>query len=206
MSESDGVLERLDVSRETSDRLYNYVELLKKWTPKINLVSKSSLDQLWTRHIWDSAQLFELVPRASHWVDLGSGGGFPGLVIASLAAESNPEMKITLIESDQRKAQFLRTVVRETGINATVIVERVEQVEPQRADVLSARALSDLTGLLGFAERHLEQDGTALFPKGINWQKEVSDALTTWSFEQEQIKSKTESGAVILKIRGVKRV
>ena len=206
MSDSEGVLARLNVSRETSERLQCYVDLLKKWTPKINLVSKSSLDQVWTRHIWDSAQLLELAPNASHWVDLGSGGGFPGLVISCLAAESNPEMKLTLIESDQRKAQFLRTVARETGVNATVIVERVERADLQNSDVLSARALSDLTGLLGFAERHLAQDGTALFPKGINWQKEVEDALTTWSFEQEQIKSKTESGAVILKIRGIKRV
>jgi 16S rRNA (guanine527-N7)-methyltransferase len=206
MSEANDVLEQLNVSRETSERLHAYVELLEKWNAKINLVSKSSMAQVWTRHIWDSAQLLEVAPYAPHWVDLGSGGVFPGLVIACLAAETAPEMKMTLIESDQRKAQFLRTVVRETGVRAKVIIGRIEGAAPQEADILSARALCDLTGLLGFAERHLGQGGTALFPKGVNWKKEVNDALTTWSFEHGQIKSKTESGAVILKIRGVTRV
>ena len=206
MSDAGDVLEQLNVSRETSERLRIYVELLKKWTAKINLVSKSSLDQVWTRHIWDSAQLFEFAPPAGHWVDLGSGGGFPGLVIACLAADSAPEMRMTLIESDQRKAAFLRTVVRETGVRATVLVERAENAAPQEADVLSARALSDLTTLLGFAELHRRQGGIALFQKGINWEKEVTDALTTWSFEHEVIKSKTEPGAVILKIGGATRV
>lgn len=206
MSEAEDVLEQLNVSRETSERLRAYVGLLEKWNAKINLISKSSFDQVWTRHIWDSAQLLEAVEQVPHWVDLGSGGGFPGLVIACLVAETAPEMKMTLIESDQRKAQFLRTVVRETGVRATVIIERVENAAPQEADILSARALCDLTGLLGFAERHLAEGGTALFPKGINWEKEVNDALTTWSFEHEQIKSKTEPEAVILKIGGVTRV
>jgi 16S rRNA (guanine527-N7)-methyltransferase len=206
MSDARDVLEQLNVSRETSERLRTYVGLLEKWTSKINLVSKSSLDHVWTRHIWDSAQLFELTPPAANWVDLGSGGGFPGLVIACLAADSAPEMKMMLIESDQRKAAFLRTVARETGVRATVLVERAEIAAPQEADILSARALGDLTGLLGFAERHLRLGGTALFQKGINWEKEVSDALTTWSFEHEVIKSKTEPGAVILKIGGATRV
>lgn len=206
MSDATDVLDQLNVSRETSDRLVTYVGLLEKWTPKINLVSKSSLTQVWSRHIWDSAQLFEVISPQRHWVDLGSGGGFPGLVVACLAAETVPDMKMTLIESDQRKAAFLRTVVREVGLQTTVIVERAEVAAPQDADIVSARALTDLTGLLGFAERHLKQGGTALFPKGVNWEKEVKDALTTWSFEYEQIKSKTESGAVILKIRGTTRV
>ncbi len=206
MSDARDVLEQLNVSRETSERLRTYVGLLEKWTGKINLVSKSSLDHVWTRHIWDSAQLFELTPPVAHWVDLGSGGGFPGLVIACLAADSVPEMKMTLIESDQRKAAFLRTVTRETGVRTTVLVERAESAAPQEADILSARALSDLTGLLGFAERHLRPEGTALFQKGITWEKEVSEALTTWSFEHEVIKSKTEPGAVILKIGGATRV
>lgn len=206
MSGAQAIFDQLDVSRETFDRLKIYATLLEKWNPKINLVSKSSLADLWIRHILDSAQLFDAAPDDGHWVDLGSGGGFPGLVIGCLAAERAPDMQITLIESDQRKSAFLRTVVREVGIRVNVIADRIENAEPQGADILSARALADLTKLLEFSERHQKPDGIALFPKGVRWEKEVTDALTRWSFEHEPIRSKTEPGAVILKIKGAVRV
>lgn len=122
ISGEDSVLESLDVSRETSDRLRLLADLLQKWNPKINLVSRSTLETLWDRHILDSAQIFDLVLHpVDHWVDIGSGGGFPGLVVAILAAEKDPAQKTTLIESDQRKCAFLRTVLRETGVSATVL-------------------------------------------------------------------------------------
>ena len=139
----------LDVSRETIDRLSHFEQTLLKWNPKINLVSKSSLQDIWTRHIVDSAQVFLLAEdhiskeEDSNWLDIGSGGGFPGLVIAILAAERATRLSVTLIESDKRKAAFLRTAARECGVRVKVISNRIEKVDPQNADFLSARALAD---------------------------------------------------------------
>ena len=206
MTDQDRVLQELNVSRETSDKLRCYATLLEKWNPKINLVSRASLSEMWTRHMLDSAQMFALSGEAGHWVDLGSGGGFPGLVVACIASEKSPATLFTLIESDQRKSAFLRTVIRETGVNATVLTERVESAAKQNANTLSARALADLDQLLEYTERHLAESGTALFPKGQTWEKEVETARSRWSFECEAIKSITESGAVILKIKGALRV
>lgn len=200
------ILEDLNVSRETLKRLETFEQVILKWNPKINLVSKSSLQQLWTRHIADSVQVFRCTDIPDHWVDIGSGGGFPGLIIAILAAEEAPEMKVTLIESDQRKSAFLRTAARECGARVSVISKRIEQADPQNAGVLSARALADLSRLLEFAERHLGAAGTALFPKGESWKKEVDNARQRWRFDAEPVRSLTEQEAVILKIRGVARV
>ncbi len=195
----------LNVSRETSGRLARFAALLEKWNPRINLVSRNSMADLWTRHIVDSVQVFRCVTPAGHWVDLGSGGGFPGLIVAILAVDEVPDLRVTLIESDQRKAAFLRAAARETGAVCTVISKRIEAVESQKADILSARALADLDGLLGFAERHLNPEGVALFPKGVTWQKETDAARQRWNFRAEEITSITDPEAVILKIEGVSR-
>ncbi len=194
------------VSRETLDRLCVYEALLKKWNAAINLVSPQTLTSVWTRHFLDSAQLFSCpatVPR--HWADLGSGGGFPGLVVAALAQEKAPEMKLTLVESDKRKAAFLMTALREMGLRATVLASRIESLPPLEADVLSARALAPLDQLLGFAQTHLVATGEALFPKGQNWNEEVAQAREAWSFDCETQPSITQNDAVILKIKGLKR-
>ncbi|MEP2715748.1 16S rRNA (guanine(527)-N(7))-methyltransferase RsmG [Pseudophaeobacter sp.] len=199
--------EDLNVSRETMERLEGFEQVLLKWNPRINLVSKSSLDHLWQRHIADSVQVFSCVDQIDRsWVDIGSGGGFPGIVIAILAAERSPETKVTLIESDQRKSAFLRTAARECGVGITVLSERIEKAPPQQANILSARALADLDKLLEFTELHLAEGGTALFPKGASWKKEVDKAAERWRFDVEQITSLTETEAVILKINGVARV
>lgn len=197
--------EALNVSRETYERLQGFAELLIKWNPKINLISRASLPDLWTRHIVDSMQVFDVAPNAQHWVDIGTGGGFPGIVAAILAAETSPDTKFTLIESDQRKSAFLRNAVRLCNLNATILAERIESVAPQGADVISARALSDLTTLLGYGERHASADCTMIFPKGKSWGKEVDDARTAWNFELETARSKTEPEAVLLIIKGVSR-
>ncbi|SLN33344.1 Ribosomal RNA small subunit methyltransferase G [Roseovarius gaetbuli] len=197
----------LNVSRETMDRLETYAELLRKWNPKINLVSKSTIDDLWSRHIMDSAQIYSLAPHTvGHWADLGSGGGFPGLVIAIMAADQNSPQKTTLVESDARKCAFLRTVIRETEANAVVLNERIETLPSLAADILSARALGSLELLLSFADRHLAKTGTAIFPKGASWEKELADAQSKWKFDYQLVKSETESGPVIMKITGVSRV
>ncbi|MFK7939591.1 MAG: 16S rRNA (guanine(527)-N(7))-methyltransferase RsmG [Roseovarius sp.] len=199
--------EDLDVSRETFDRLQIYVDLLGKWNAKINLVSKSTLKDVWTRHILDSAQLLKLAPDHSKtWADLGSGGGFPGLVIAIMAIETNSPKKVLLVESDQRKAAFLRTIIRETDAPAEVLTDRIEDIAPLNADVISARALADLSTLLEFAERHMAKTGTALFLKGVQWEKELLSAQSEWNFEYRVDNSLTENGPVILGITGVSRV
>lgn len=200
------VLAALDVSRETIERLDTYVALLAKWNPAINLVARSTLPELWTRHILDSAQLLELAPeRARHWADLGSGGGFPGLVIAILAAEKRPELRVTLVESDLRKAAFLNTVVREVGLSTVICAERIESLPPLKADVLSGRALAPLTDLLAHAERHLAEGGLALFPKGAAHKAEIAEALERWRFSVQKHPSRTDPEAVLLSIGDIAR-
>lgn len=197
----------LDVSRETIDRLEHFAGLIRRWSPRINLVSASTLDALWSRHILDSAQIYRLAPgSARSWADLGSGAGLPGLVIAILAAERNPGLAVHLVESDKRKAVFLRTVIRETGIRASVHAERAETLAPLNADVVSARALAPLETLLDLAERHLAPGGVALFPKGAAWRSEVDSALAQRRFRCDDIPSVTAPDAVILKIGDIARV
>jgi 16S rRNA (guanine527-N7)-methyltransferase len=200
-------LGNLDVSRETIERLETYEGLLKKWNPVINLVAKSTLEDAWRRHFLDSTQVFDVVRHpCEHWVDLGSGGGFPGLVIAILAEQFESPKKITLVESDVRKATFLRTVARETGVSVAVQTNRVEECKPLQADVLSARALADLSKLLQFSEQHLKKDGQAVFLKGASWEKEVAEAERKWHFDRRVVMSATEKGPAILCISGVSRV
>lgn len=194
----------LNVSRETFERLEVYVSLLKKWSPRINLVSRNTLDDIWDRHIRDSLQVIEAAENCTgHWVDIGSGGGLPGLVVALSGSETRA---VTLIESDTRKATFLRTVLRETGIKATVIADRIETAAPQDATILSARALAVLPVLLDHCTRHLAPEGTAIFPKGISWRNELEDARKSFSFTCDKFKSKTQDGAVILRIGAISRV
>lgn len=202
-SEALDLLESLDVSRETIEKLETYVDMLRRWNAKINLVSKSSLEQVWMRHIIDSAQVFHLGSERRHWGDLGSGGGFPGLVVAILRGNHG---ETTLVESDQRKAAFLRSAARECRARCKVVSQRIEVAEPLNADVLSARALADLETLLGFTQRHMNARGIGLFPKGASWQKEVERARRKWCFDLETRKSVTEPGAVILKVKDVSLV
>ena len=197
---------KTDVSRETFERLEAYVALIEKWNPKINLVSKSSLPEIWDRHIWDSAQIFDIAVEGSVWADFGSGGGLPGIVLAIFAKELRPDMQFYLVESDQRKCAFLRNAVREIGLNVKVHAERIEVLDPIGASVISARALTDLNGLLEFVERHSAKNGVAILPKGETWEKEILQAQENWSFEYEEIKSKTNNDAAILKIKDFARV
>lgn len=197
----------IDVSRETYERLSEFVELLKKWNRAINLVSRATIESVWQRHIADSAQLFDVAPpNPGHWADLGSGGGLPGVVVGILAAEKAPQMRMTLVEADLRKATFLRQAVRALGIKATVLSERVEKCPPLGADILSARALAPLDQLCGFAQRHLAEGGTAIFPKGANWRAELEVATKSWSFSAESIPSRTDPEAVILKLTSITHV
>lgn len=207
MKYPDEILGAIGVSRETIDRLTLLVSLLEKWNPVINLVSKNSMADAWGRHVLDSAQIYNLAPfGVGHWVDFGSGGGFPGLVIACIAAEFQPEMRLTLIESDHRKAEFLRQACRNLGLSTQVAAERIEALSPLYADVVSARALSSLDCLLAYTQRHISQGGIALFPKGSNYLVDVAVAKRSWVFAYDAIPSKTEPDAVILKVRDLRHV
>ncbi len=196
----------MNVSRETLDRLRAYEALVLKWSQKINLVSRGTLADTWERHIVDSLQVIELAPKSGKWVDLGSGGGFPGIVAAICAMEADRDHDVTLVESDARKSAFLRTALREIGIEGTVITDRIESVPGQGADILTARALTSLDGLLGFAKQHMAERGIALFPKGATWQKEVEAAKEHWDFEAKMHPSTTHPDAVVLEISEVKHV
>lgn len=200
------VLANIDVSRETLERLQEFEALVAKWTKSINLIAPSTVSNLWDRHIVDSAQLYQFAQSsAKNWVDLGSGGGFPGIVLAVLARERDRDQQFTLIESDQRKSTFLRTAIRSLDLNATVEAIRIESAAPQNADVITARALSPLNELLEQIYRHISPDGTAIVPKGRNAQQEIEQTAQNWSFDLRQAPSITNADAQILTIRGLKR-
>jgi 16S rRNA (guanine527-N7)-methyltransferase len=201
------LLPELDVSRETLERLEVFVAVLRKWSSRINLVSERSLEDIWHRHVLDSGQLYALAPKPfEYWLDLGSGAGFPGLVIAAIAAEKHPQARVTLVESDQRKAAFLRSASRETGLPITIHARRAEELPPQAADIVSARALAGLDSLLGLAHRHLRPGGTGIFPKGMRWVEEVAHARDRWSFSVQSCKSLTDAQAAILKVGEITHV
>ena len=194
------------VSRETMAALLTFEGLVRKWSGTINLVSKPSLEDLWDRHIADSAQLFAFCPEsARHWADFGSGGGFPGVVIAVLAQELRPGMRVTLVESDQRKAAFLREAARVLNLGLSVIDKRIETLLPLEADVVSARALAPLQDLLGFAATHLRSDGIAVFPKGARHSVELTEARKAWMFDCQLHPSLSDPEAAILVIRNIHR-
>lgn len=191
------------VSRETMDRLSAYHALVQKWNPKINLVAASTLPDFRSRHLDDSLQLFSLAdPQAGLWLDLGSGGGLPGLVVAIMGADR--QMSVVLIESDQRKSAFLRTVIRELSLtNASVISERIMSIAPQNADHVSARALAPLPQLLEMVHLHMKPTGTAYLMKGRTWRDESAHARHDWRFDLDAVPSSTEPEAAILKVTGV---
>ncbi len=187
------------VSRETLDRLSAYAALLAKWNPAINLVSKTTLGDVWGRHLADSAQLFPLLPEGARTlVDLGSGAGFPGLVLAILGV---PE--VHLVESDVRKAAFLREVARVTGAPATVHAVRIEAAPAIPADVVTARALADLADLLPWAHRFLNPGGVCLFPKGRTVGDELTRIGDSWTMRVERFPSRTDAESTILRLSDI---
>ena len=194
------------VSRETFGRLVTYHDLLLRWTDSINLIADSTKADAWTRHIVDSLQVFDLIPAAARTLtDIGSGGGLPGLVIAILAEDQRPDLKVTLIESDQRKAAFLRTVVRDLGLDTIVSSSRIEAFAGPCCDVLTARALAPLDRLLGFATSLLDNHGVAFFSKGRRFAAEIADAQHDWLFAVNEHSSITDPEARILEIKDIRR-
>lgn len=191
----------MNVSRETMVRLEVFASLLERWNQRINLVSPKDLAQLWPRHIEDSLQLADDMPQGVPFVDLGSGGGFPGLILA--IATGNP---VTLVESDQRKASFLREAARSTGADATVVAKRIEEAEIAPVGIVTARALAPLPLLLDWATRFLRPDGLCLFLKGRNAEDELTAAGAEWHMTISRRPSRSSSDGVILRLSEIRRV
>lgn len=199
-------LELTPVSRETAARLDRFVELLLEWQPRMNLIAASTVPALWTRHIADSLQLVPLAPNARTWIDLGSGAGFPGLVIA--CALTDIGATVHLIESTKKKAEFLVEAARHIGAPAEVHAVRIEDFVKKfrgEADVVTARALAPLTSLLGLAQPLLTSRAVGLFPKGQDVEAELTEATKCWKFESSLVPSKTHLQSRVVIVRDLKR-
>lgn len=204
LSALDGIVA---VSRETAERLKRFVALLRKWQGADNLVAAATLPDVWRRHVADSAQLVRLFPEARIWLDLGSGAGFPGLVIAILLSESSGSM-VHLVESNSRKCAFLRQVIRDTEAPAKVHCGRIESVlgawsEP--VDMISARALAPLDRLFALAEPVFAAGAHGAFHKGQDFEREIEETAKYWEFDLVKHKSLTDERGAILEIRRIAR-
>ncbi len=190
------------VSRETANRLETYVSELLKWQKRINLIGPSTIDEIWTRHIFDSLHLLSFIKnRETSLLDMGSGAGLPGLVMA-IAGMGD----VTLVESDQKKAAFLREAARLT--NAPLIIQncRVEELPPRRYDIVTARALAPLGGLFDLSECFTDVKTICLFPKGKNYSNELEDAKTRWDFDCIPHPGACGSDGFVLEIRRLTRL
>jgi len=191
----------IDVSRETLEKLEIYVALLRKWQNAINLVGKSTLADPWRRHVLDSAQLVRFLPKSVRSIiDLGSGAGFPGLVLSIFGAPD-----VTLCESDSRKCVFLREVVRRTHSTAIVTERRAETLSGMNFHVATARALAPVDTLLSYAVPILAPDGICLFLKGKEVEEELTAACKRWNMRIEVIASHTDSAGKILRLGEISR-
>jgi len=187
---------RTSVSRETLRQFEIYADLLKKWQSSINLIGPESLPDLWWRHFYDSAQLAPHITEAGPLIDLGSGGGFPGLVLALLGRDD-----VTLVESNGKKCVFLREVARSTGVNVTIIQDRIEVVtDIPRARWVTSRALASLDNLLSYAHPLLAPEGQCLFLKGRKGRAELTEAQKNWNMRVDTAPSQTDPEGVIFTI------
>jgi 16S rRNA (guanine527-N7)-methyltransferase len=195
------------VSRETEERLALLVAELGRWQAAKNLVSSATLADVWTRHIADSLQIFSLAEGRERWLDLGSGGGFPGLVIGICLAETG-KGRIDLVESNARKCAFLRHAARVTGAPVTVHAARIEDVIggfTGKVDVVTARALAPLSQLLAWCEELLRTGTLGLFPKGQHLDAELTDSARYWKIQATMVSSVTDDAARILMVRSAER-
>lgn len=189
------------VSHETETRLRTYAELLVKWQARINLVSNTTLPELWGRHFLDSAQLVAHLPAGSKVIDLGSGAGFAGLVIAAFGYE------VTMVESDQKKVAFMMEVARQASISTARFENvRIEKATPQKADYVTARALADVSQLLEYAEPYIQMGAQCLFLKGDRVNEELTLASQKWHMDFDVSPSLTDPQASVLLIRKASRV
>jgi 16S rRNA (guanine527-N7)-methyltransferase len=202
VSDKAAALALTPVSRETEARLDHYVDLLVEWQAKTNLISPSTLPQLWTRHIADSLQLLDLAPNAKHWLDFGSGGGFPGVVLACALADREGA-SVQLVERNAKKAAFLREALRVTGAAGSVILADIgDYVDSLQVpiDCITARAVAPLHMLLGYAEPLVRRGTKALFLKGQDVESELTEATKYWNIEYLLHQSRTGGNGWIVEI------
>jgi 16S rRNA (guanine527-N7)-methyltransferase len=196
-----GGMDRVSVPQDASPALQRYVELLQRWNRSINLVSARDIPVLWTRHVADSLQLGALWRgQPERAIDLGSGGGFPGMVLAIQLG-----VHFDLVEQDRGKAAFLREAGRVTGAPVTVVATKIEDAVLPRAPLITARGLAPLARLLGYAVNLLTPDGECLFLKSRGVEAEIDAAAQDWTMQVEKFLSRTDSGGVILRVSGIAR-
>lgn len=195
-------LELCPVSRETAGRLERYIDLLRVWQPKTNLIAPSTISSVWTRHVADSLQLLELAPSAKTWIDLGSGGGFPGIVLASALADQHGA-HVHLVERNAKKAAFLREALRVTGGCGTVHLAEIENFvdsDPPPADCITARALAPLNVLLSLAAPLISRGAKAWFLKGQDVEAELTESTKYWTVQAKLHPSRTSTDGRIVEI------
>ena len=194
----------LNVSRETLNGFYEYETLLYKWNKKINLVSKNTLVDIWERHFLDSGQIIKHVKvSGKRWVDVGSGAGFPGLVVALLLRDRKIDCDLVLVEKNPKKGFFLNEVIRKLNLSVEVVNDNIDNLEPLNADILTARAFSELNNLIEIAFRHRKKEGICLFLKGENYRIELDKTLNYWFFDYDIVDSLSSSSGKIIRVKKI---
>ena len=194
----------LNVSRETLNGFYEYETLLSKWNEKINLVSKNTLVDIWERHFLDSGQIIKHVEASGkRWVDVGSGAGFPGLVVALLLRDRKIDCDLVLVEKNSKKGFFLNEVIRKLNLSVEVVNDNIDNLEPLNADILTARAFSELNNLIEIAFRHRKKEGICLFLKGENYRIELDKTLNNWFFDYDIVGSLSSSSGKIIRVKKI---
>lgn len=199
-------LSRYNVSRETYKKLQDFVVLLSEWNTKMNLVSKNSLSDVWIRHVLDSAQLVDYITNnVKHIVDIGSGSGFPGIVLAILLQEQNPQAHITLVESITKKALYLKNVAENLGLHSVEVVNnRVENAVFKNVDMITARAVASTDILCGYADKIGNKNTKMLLLKGRSFADEEAEAGKRWIYTREIYKNKYSDDGVIVRIKNIR--
>ena len=197
-------IKSLNVSRETLKGFYEYKALLSKWNEKINLVSKNTLVDIWERHFLDSGQIIKHVEASGKkWVDVGSGAGFPGLVVALLLRDRKIDCNLVLVEKNPKKFFFLNEVIRKLNLNVEVLNDNIYTLEPLNADILTARAFSELNNLIEISFRHRKKEGLCLFLKGENYRFELDKTLNYWFFDYDVFDSLSSSSGKIIRVKKI---
>ncbi len=200
-------MEKYNVSRETFLKLKEYENLLIEWQAKFNLVSNSTLDDAWNRHFWDSVQLFKYIPDSAKVLyDFGSGAGFPGMVLAIMANEKTPYLKVKLIESTGKKTMYLNEVKQKTSTNVEIINDRIENIKPEKADVITSRAMASLVKLLEYTKGFCSKKTICIFPKGRKYQEEIDEARKKFNFDCQIFDSEVSSEGKVLIISNISAI
>ncbi len=201
---ADDLMRAANVSRETLGRIERVLGVIGAWRKRMNLIGPREWDEVWHRHVWDSMQLRPLIPAGAHILDLGSGAGFPGLILAA-AIEPGSGGRVSLVERVGKKCAVMREAIAAASLPATVVQSRIEAIDIAAVDAVSARALAPLPKLVDLAAPWLEAGADGYFLKGERWQEELTAAADRWTFAHSAVPSRTRAGSVVLKLSEVRR-